>query len=631
MNSISNLRRMIVFKPNRFRGLLVFAASLLVLLLWLCGTLRSAHSAKSLDGALSEAGREPDAGGQEGNGAGVGNVIFVHPDGSGLNHWSAARIFWQGPDGSLQWDQLPYMAVYRGHLSDQLAATSNGGATAHAFGFKVQGPDSFGRDRGRPIRALSGYPGSILREAASGGHPVGVVNDGDVNGEPGTGAFLAETDNRGQVQEQALQILGGRPGFDGGTAHDIRDGEADPVVVLGGGERYFLPNDAPVCGRQITPDCAVHIDPVTGAGPARTDGRNLIREAVEDGWTVVRTRGEFERLADRLEARPRYAPKVLGLFAAGDTFNDETEEVLIRKGLVRSPADPPPPEGPKAGRLLCWGSAAGTAGFNPPSAAEMTAVALRILDRRTRLYEKKPFILVTEIESTDNFAERNNAIGTLRALRRADAAIGVARAFADRGGRRQEPIAGFDSLVLTAADSDAGGMQVLALRPPALESIYNPIECEKQPETDRRSVCRRSGGIVTATAANPQVSAFRESAVAVDGIEGQGTAPFLAGPDALQAERPFADRDRSGLSSYGGGPVSAAPLPFAIAWAGVPDFAGGILARAQGLNARRLRTDFYERFDNTDVYRLMYATVFGRFLPKAAGEPAPDRREARKP
>lgn len=555
----------------------------------------------------------------------VGNVIFVHPDGAGLNHWHAARIYWQGPDGSLQWDQLPHMAVYRGHLSDQLAATSNGGATTHAFGVKVQGPDSFGRDRGRSIRSLSGFPGSILREASFRGHPVGVVNDGDVSGEPGTGAFLAETDNRGQVQAQALQILGGRPGFDGDTPADIRDGEPDPIVVMGGGERYFLPQGTPICGNTISLDCAVHVDPVTGAGPARSDGRNLLREAVEDGWTVIRTRSAFETLSARLEAQPGYAPKVLGLFAADDTFNDEEEEELIRKGLVRPATAPPPPEGPKAGRLLCWGAAPGSAGFNPPTAAEMTALAVRILDRRSRLYAKKPFILVAEVESTDNFANRNNAIGTLRALARADAVIGIARDFQHRGDRRADPLAGFATLVLTAADSDASGLQIIALRPSAVESIYNPLACEQRPEPNRRGVCLRSGNRVTATAVNPQSSAFREGKTAVDGIEGHGTAPFLAGPDALLSARPFAERDTSGLKSYGGGAVSAIPLPFAVAWAGIPDFAGGILARAQGINGGQLRTEFYQRFDNTDVYRLMYATLFGKTLPPAVGVPAEAR------
>jgi alkaline phosphatase len=42
----------------------------------------------------------------------TGNAIFIHPDGTGLNHFLLTRHYWssEGPDGSLQWDKLPTMA-----------------------------------------------------------------------------------------------------------------------------------------------------------------------------------------------------------------------------------------------------------------------------------------------------------------------------------------------------------------------------------------------------------------------------------------------------------------------------------------------------------------------------------------
>jgi alkaline phosphatase len=43
------------------------------------------------------------------------------------------------------------------------------------------------------------------------------------------------------------------------------------------------------------------------------------------------------------------------------------------------------------------------------------------------------------------------------------------------------------------------------------------------------------------------------------------------------------------------------------------------------LNARLLREHPAAGFDNTDVYRLMYVTLFGESLPRAAGARAPDR------
>ena len=95
--------------------------------------------------------------------AGSGNVILIHPDGTGLSHWNAARVYWKGPDELLGWDKLPDMTVYPRHLADQLPATPNGGATVHAFGHKGQGSDSYGKDGGRPIVVLPGFPGSVKR------------------------------------------------------------------------------------------------------------------------------------------------------------------------------------------------------------------------------------------------------------------------------------------------------------------------------------------------------------------------------------------------------------------------------------------------------------------------------------
>jgi alkaline phosphatase len=109
-------------------------------------------------------------------------------------------------------------------------------------------------------------------------------------------------------------------------------------------------------------------------------------------------------------------------------------------------------------------------------------------------------------------------------------------------------------------------------------------------------------GNVTFTDGNPTGDPADEVQFPVDGIEGRGTAPFVAEPDAFGQE-----------------------LEFAIAWIGTSDVAGAIVSRAQGLNAELLHTIFPQKFDNTDVYRLMYLTLFGELLPSAEGQPAPDR------
>ncbi|MDX2163400.1 MAG: alkaline phosphatase [bacterium] len=488
----------------------------------------------------------------------TGNVIFVHPDGTGLNHWNAGRMYWEGPDGLLEWDQLPFMAVYRGHMFDRLTGTSNGGATVHAFGYKVEAAGSFGLDgneeNARPFLSLSGYEGSIMREAANNGHPVGVVNDGQA-AEPGTAVFLAEVGNRNQYDEIVRQILDGRPGYE--------DVDQLPQVVLGGGEIYFLPEGTPLCEAEITPTCAVHTGTVEALAPVRTDGRNLIQEAVDAGWTVIRTRAEFDALMAELEADETLVPRVLGIFAADNIMNDYPEEAIIGAGLV----DESMAEDPR-GSIILYGSAPGTPGYNPPMVDEMTAMALMILERASA-QAQQPFLMVLETESTDNFGNNDNAIGMLNGLRYTDNAIGVLREFQAR-----VP----ETLIITAADSDAGGMQVFS---PA------PVNDD---------------GTLRTVSGNPTGADADAVNVPLDGIMGRGSAPFVTPPDAFGNTQNFA-----------------------IGWIGTPDVAGGILTRAQGLNADLLNTMFAGSFDSTDVYRMMYVTLFGEMLPSAIGQRGPDR------
>jgi alkaline phosphatase len=491
----------------------------------------------------------------------TGNVIFFHPDGTGLSHWNAARMYWYGPDGVLNWDQLPEMAIYRGHMSDRLVGTSNGGATVHAFGYKVLGPGSFGGDGGidpdkpgaeaRPILSLSGCPGSIMREAAAAGHPVGIVNDGDLP-KPGTGAFLAEVGDRNLSNDIAAQMLDGRPGF---------EGETRPMVMLGGGEGFFLPEDTPMCEAEITLECAIHTDQLNGRGPAREDGRNLLLEASELGYEVIRTRVEFDALWERIQAEPDFTPMVLGLFARDDIFNDAPEERLIARGLIdASMAES------RDGRLIIYGSRPDTLGYNPPSAAELNTMAVELL-RRHSAAAGLPFLLVAEVESTDNVPNNANGIGTLRALKVADDTIGVFRSFiADNP----------DTLLITAADSDAGAI-----------SIFSPAPV--------------NGETVSTSTGNPTGFGLNQG-FPLDGIEGQNTAPFIAAPDAFGNE-----------------------FDFAIGWIGTNDVAGGIISRAEGLNAEMLRTEFSAQFDSSDVYRMMYVTLFGTMLEPSYGVAAPDR------
>lgn len=222
----------------------------------------------------------------------TGSAIFYHVDGTGIAHWQMARMVLAGPDGTINWDRLPHVAVYRGHAEDTLTPSSNAGATMHAYGVKVPYA-AYGTDSaGQPPLAPSGHRRSIMQEARSRGVAVGVVNSGGAT-EPGTACFLASVPGRENGDEIVAELAGS--GAD---------------VILSGGEEWFLPGGTP--GHH---------------GPGkRKDGRNLVEEAKAAGYRVVFTRQE-------LAALPDDAGKVLGLFSLGHTFNDDREENLDAAGL----------------------------------------------------------------------------------------------------------------------------------------------------------------------------------------------------------------------------------------------------------------------------------------------------------
>ncbi|MFW0776506.1 MAG: alkaline phosphatase [Rickettsiales bacterium] len=222
------------------------------------------------------------------------SMIFFHPDGLGMNSWQALRYVTKGPAGKLHWDRLPHTGVYVGNMKDAAVATSHGGATSHAYGVKVKA-DSYGMDGTTPIRAASGFEGSLMQELMQKGYKTALVNSGDIV-EPGTGVFVASSPNRRNYDDIAVYII--HSGVD---------------IILSGGERNLLPSG--VKGRH-------------GNG-ARRDDRNLIEEAKRLGYEVVYT---AEELANILPQKPQ---KLLGVFAHGHSFNDKPEHKLEAKSLPR--------------------------------------------------------------------------------------------------------------------------------------------------------------------------------------------------------------------------------------------------------------------------------------------------------
>lgn len=225
----------------------------------------------------------------KGNGA-----IFFHPDGTSAGHWDAMRLLYFGPDGSSNWDRMPRMAAYRGHLTDQLSGTSNAGASVHATGTPTWS-GSFGQDEdGAKLRSADGSDRTVMEQAVACGLGTALVQTGTLT-EPGTAVFVANARNRyADAESIALQVV-----------------ESDVDILLGAGEVWLLPQGT--AGR-------------FGAG-RRTDGRNLIEEARDRGYAVVYTRDELLGLDDEVG-------KVLGVFGHEDSYNDQPEEALREHGLA---------------------------------------------------------------------------------------------------------------------------------------------------------------------------------------------------------------------------------------------------------------------------------------------------------
>ena len=400
------------------------------------------------------------------------------------------------------------------------------GAGANAWGaarMLHHGPDSeLAWDRFEHVGIYTGHMKDSLTATSHGGattHAYGVKVVADSFGMDGERRVQSLSGFDGSIMLEAIDAGGIRtglvnsghicePGTAAFVAHSPSRQNTDLIaaqviesgvdVILSGGEKFLLP---------------VGTEGRFGEG-ARKDGRNLIAAARKAGYKVVFSREEL------LAVDPSTTGKLLGVFAHSHTFNDWPEEML---------------------------AAAGKPTYNPeaPTLAEMMQVAVDILSR-----DDGKFLLVVEEEASDNFGNANNASGMLEALRRADQAVDLGLELAATLPR---------TMVVTAADSDAGGAQVVC-HSLSQENAFDPEQA---------------------------LPGRMNNAAPLDGVDGFLSKPFVSAPD------------REGNR-----------FQFGIAWASYIDVAGGIAAKASGANAARLPV----LADNTDIYRLLYLNLFGRDL-----------------
>ena len=289
------------------------------------------------------------------------NVILMIGDGMGLAHVHAT---WLYATRHLEKNLVMTEIMDKGRTAyitndtlDSIVTGSAEAATQMATGVKVHvksisvGPD------GRPMK-------TILEMAKEKGKATGMVTTAGIT-DATPASFAAHVDSRSKEEIIADQLI-----------------KSEVKILFGGWKNFFLPEAEK--GR-------------------RKDGRNLIHEAEQKGYTVVETRKAM------IQAQ---GEKILGL------FNRENMLFEIDRG-----------------------------GSQEPSLAEMTSKALEVLGQ-----DPDGFFLVVEAGRIDHAAHHNDIGGVLWDTLAFDDAIRVAYDY-----QKKCP----ETLLIITADHETGGLVVL--------------------------------------------------------------------------------------------------------------------------------------------------------------------------
>ena len=283
---------------------------------------------------------------------GVRNVILFIGDGMGIAQTTVARVVRYEADGRLWMERMPVVGLVNTHSADDLITDSAGGATALATGYKTRRKMIGVLPDGREAR-------TILEACRDRGMATGIVVLSSVTDATPAG-FTAHTLCRDNEEE---------------IASDIIEGHFN--VVLGGGKQFFLP---------------------VGKGKGkRRDGRDLIAEGEQGGYTFIQTKDAL------ISFQGDY---VLGLFAWDDFKGD----------------------------------------VNEPSLCEMTLKALEVLSR-----DEDGFFLMVEGSGIDWACHRNNTQKMVEEVLSFDDAVKVGLDFAAQDSH---------TLVIVVADHECGGMAI---------------------------------------------------------------------------------------------------------------------------------------------------------------------------
>jgi alkaline phosphatase len=274
---------------------------------------------------------------------------------------SAARLFAGGADYRFNMESLPHLALATPRARDYAVADVAAAASAIATGQLV--------NRG----ALSVTPDgqsleTLLEVARRQGRATGLVSNTPLT-EPATAAFYAAGFDPADTDTLAVHLL-----------------EKAPLdLVLGGGAGQMVPAEQ---------------------GGTRQDGRDLLLEARQRGYDIVRTKEE-------LENTPGWrSPQVFGIFAEGD--------LAFAEDASRSPSQ--------------------------PSLADLVRRAIELLQ-----FNRRGYFLVVNAGLAGRAAQLGRGESLLRELAALDEAVQTARQFA-----------GEKALIIVSGLVNTGGLQLNA-------------------------------------------------------------------------------------------------------------------------------------------------------------------------
>ena len=274
---------------------------------------------------------------------------------------SAARLFAGGADYRFPMESLPYLALASPRARDYAIADVAAAASSIATGQLV--------NRG----ALSVTPEgqtlvTLLDEARRLGRATGLVANTPLT-EPATAAFFAAGFDARDPDTIAVHLL-----------------EQAPLdLMLGGGGAQLVPAEQ---------------------GGTRQDGRDLLLEARQRGYDIVRTREE-------LENTPAWrSPQVFGVFAEGD--------LAFAEDASRYPSQ--------------------------PTLADLVRRGIELLQ-----FNRRGYFLVVNAGLAGRAAQLTRGESLLREIGALDEAVETARRFA-----------GEEALILVAGLANTGGLQLNA-------------------------------------------------------------------------------------------------------------------------------------------------------------------------